>query len=208
MTDALATMSRLHATSARTSRVITLIDNIASQTALLALNATIEAARAGNAGQGFAVVAGEVKRLATQAAAASSEAGALVSDTIGQVELGVSSINLASQSLSTLLGAVTDNRAHIDEIVLGSEEKTASIEDISTAVARLDAIARANAQLVIALYDTSDRTRARASDIDAIVDRFDRSKEGPICSIGAASIRRDGPPPIPLTSRLAYASRC
>ena len=54
---------------------------ITSQINILALNATIEAARAGDAGRGFAVVATEVKHLATQAASASTELGAIGSET-------------------------------------------------------------------------------------------------------------------------------
>jgi len=59
--------------SARIGQVVSLISEIAEQTNLLAVNATIEAARAGDAGKGFAIVAGEVKQLAAQTARATDE---------------------------------------------------------------------------------------------------------------------------------------
>ena len=56
-------------------------DRITSQINILSLNATIEAARSGEACRGFAVVTTEVKNLASQAAIASKELGAIRSDT-------------------------------------------------------------------------------------------------------------------------------
>jgi methyl-accepting chemotaxis protein len=70
------TVAGLSSAAQKIGKVVDLISSIAGQTNLLALNATIEAARAGDAGKGFAIVASEVKILASQTAKATDDIAA------------------------------------------------------------------------------------------------------------------------------------
>ncbi|HEY0215295.1 MAG TPA: GAF domain-containing protein [Cellulomonas sp.] len=97
--DANDEVSGLGASSAEISQVVTVIQQIAAQTNLLALNATIEAARAGEAGRGFAVVAHEVKELANETAAATTQVG----DKVRTIQLQVDGV---IRSLAEIGGVV------------------------------------------------------------------------------------------------------
>lgn len=79
-TTASQAVSKLSRATERIAMASAAIHKIASQTNLLALNAAIEAARAGQAGLGFAVVAGEVKRLSAQSAEATKQIETMLKD--------------------------------------------------------------------------------------------------------------------------------
>lgn len=118
-------------------RVSQSIDTIARTTNMLALNAAIEAEKAGEAGQTFAVVAAEVKKLALDTRTAAVEITGTVnslsneaSKFVGQIEDGISSSDLAQQQFSSLqqvIGGVTQIVGQVGDRNRGISDRTAAI---------------------------------------------------------------------------------
>ncbi len=109
------------------SKVTQVITEISDQTNLLALNATIEAARAGDAGKGFAVVAHEIKELAKQTAAATSE----IRNSIESIQNSTAETVTEIRQISEVINKV-DNI--VADIATSVEEQSATTNDISVNV--------------------------------------------------------------------------
>ncbi|HVV41999.1 MAG TPA: methyl-accepting chemotaxis protein [Nitrobacter sp.] len=112
----------------RIGDVVKLISEIAEQTNLLALNATIEAARAGEAGRGFAVVASEVKALASQTSKATEE----ISAQVGAIQTATQASVTAIQGINETIGRVNEIASAIASAV---EEQGAATREIAHNVA-------------------------------------------------------------------------
>lgn len=115
------------------------IESIASKTNMLALNATIEAARAGEAGRSFAVVAAEVKKLAQDTRAATSQIASTVASLTREAELVTSEIKVGvdrSRVAQSGFSAITSTVRDVADLVAMVDRQTDGIAQ-STALIQL-----------------------------------------------------------------------
>ncbi len=148
VSQVVATMDDINASSKRMSDIIGVIDGIAFQTNILALNAAVEAARAGEQGRGFAVVASEVRSLAQRSAQAAKEIKGLIGASVEKVEGGAKLVADAGKTMTEIVGSVQRVTDIIGEITAAAAEQTDGIGQVSTAVVQLDQMTQQNAALV------------------------------------------------------------
>ncbi|KEF31327.1 methyl-accepting chemotaxis sensory transducer [Marinobacter nitratireducens] len=116
MTEAVASIGNLDQQSQTINTIIESISGIAEQTNLLALNAAIEAARAGEQGRGFAVVADEVRQLASRTSEATDEIVGVVSKNQELTKAAVDIIESGKARAEEVTGLVNESRGVINEI--------------------------------------------------------------------------------------------
>ncbi len=158
--EALETVGRLGASTGRIAEVIQSVTRITTQTRMLALNATIEAARAGDAGQGFAIVAQEVKDLASQTGAATDE----ITDRLAAVAADTTAMEHSVEAVAQVLEQLRSLQLTI----------AAAVEQQTAAIGELNRSATSSADSAAALREAVSTSASAAALARSALDRSQR----------------------------------
>jgi methyl-accepting chemotaxis protein len=177
-----------------------LINDIVFQTKLLSFNASVEAARAGEYGKGFAVVAEEVGKLSRMTGEVAGEIQRLLTTSSDQVKViaeriqatstevrahatsavktGVTRVHKGRDLLKSIVQHSHDVKFNLDQITVASREQSQAIQEISTSLHELQAIADVNASRVHDFSAIAHKLVGSAETMEGTVDLLKRFLDG------------------------------
>ncbi len=184
--ESVSAVSELQKMSGQIGSILDVIRNIAEQTNLLALNAAIEAARAGEQGRGFAVVADEVRVLASRTTQSTIEIESMISNLqsssqsanhviqscMDDMELSVEQASKANSSMEEIQALIIEISQMSTHISQAAAEQSETSADIARNIEDINNIADESYQAMSNIAQTSESLTHMAHQQNELVHRF------------------------------------
>ncbi len=161
MNNLINAMHDISDASEETSKVIGVIDGISSQTNLLALNAAVEAARAGAAGDGFAVVAEEVRALSIRSTEATRNISDMIGETSEKINNGLEIVSQTQEQFSNVTNKIREVSDRVEEITEASKEQSIGVSQINSSLCSLQTDTQSTANNAQDLFDAIEKIKVR-----------------------------------------------
>ena len=163
--NVIQSIQELEEKSKSISNIVSAINDIAEQTNLLSLNASIEAARAGDAGRGFSVVAEEIRKLADQCLASSSQISSIVDEIVSKTGEVVNIARQAEDAVSSQSSVVEDTTNSFKQIDQLVAQLIQALQTISNNVQEMNGARNETLSAIESISDASTQTAECSSSV-------------------------------------------
>ena len=155
------------------NKIVKEIEDIAFQTNILALNAAVEAARAGEAGKGFSVVAGAIRRLASQTTAASKLTAELIEKNAKAVDTGMTAAASTAETMKESVDGARQVNSMVDKISGVCVQQADAIAQVRKSIELISEIVQGNSATSEESAAASEELSAQALVLKEMVEQFE-----------------------------------